>query len=119
MQPAAAGDHFPLQGVTLAFLAEFLESRRGDIGDLTTAEVCRTIIIPETKARGCSYTQLLLSADGAGDTAGDTAGGAGGTGGEARHVGERATVFVSHAWESPFASLVEALLQLRDASAWL
>eukprot|EP00959_Pyramimonas_sp_CCMP1952_P127187 2660599-Pyramimonas_sp.AAC.1 len=82
-----------LVGVTLAFLRDFRDNHPG-IEGLTTEQVCRTIVEPETKALECTYTTLLLNK------------------GKHEHVG-RATVFVSHAWECAFAKLLEVLLQLQ------
>ena len=85
-------------GVSVHFLIEFIKSCGCDrISDLTTLEVCKQFIIPRTAARQCSYCELLMLE---GDQSCNTT----------PLVG-KATVFLSHCWQSLFLSAVDPLLR--------
>ncbi|KAK3236481.1 hypothetical protein CYMTET_53368 [Cymbomonas tetramitiformis] len=90
-RPVWNPNEFPLEGVSLSSLKQFLREHEGQLTGRTTDEVCRGILLPATAATLSSYTELLKSR------------------------GEpvaKATVFVSHAWRYPFCDLLDVVLSL-------
>ena len=75
----------PQRGVTLAQLRRFRDTH--DVAGLTTAEVVRTYVKPETARAECSYADLLAHLEGPAPV----------------------TRFVSHSWSNRFEDLVDAL----------
>ncbi len=94
---------FNFHGVRLSFLQEFIEECGGKekISHLTTNDICREIVIPATIDMQWSYCDWLQSMYHPG-------------------FGERADVFISHAWQYKFIDVIDALfehfpLQERDS----
>jgi hypothetical protein len=88
---ASAADGFPMDGLPLPFLRELINDNGGESAfeDMTTSNVKRSIIVPLTQATKLSLCAQLKQS------------------GDARV--QRATWFVSHAWQMKFCDLVKAL----------
>jgi hypothetical protein len=113
--PASSVEAVPTHGLSLAALRAFCEAHAGEVvsgvdelgtpyslpfGQLTTGQVCHSVVKPATLAAGpsgepCTYADLLL-ARGEKDAIG-------------RPLAATATRFVSHAWSYKFAELIAAL----------
>ncbi len=94
---------FNFHGIRLSFLQEFIEQCGGKekISHLSTNDICREIVKPATIDMQWSYCDLLQFMYHPG-------------------FGERANVFISHAWQYKFIDVVDALfehfpLQERDS----
>mmetsp|Transcript_24372 Transcript_24372/g.29543 ORF Transcript_24372/g.29543 Transcript_24372/m.29543 type:complete len:682 (-) Transcript_24372:396-2441(-) len=95
-----------IRGVSLKFLHRFLNTRKEEIGNLTTKDVVECIIKPETAELKSRY--LLKIEEDLEDAAqndlyylhGEMTG--------------KANMFVSHCWDYKFADLVETLARLED-----
>lgn len=97
--------NFEPLGVSVHFLAEFITScDRDRISDLTTLEICQQFVIPRTAARQCSYCELILLESDQDFVNAPLAG--------------KATIFLSHCWQSRFLGVVDPLLRrLRSADS--
>jgi tetratricopeptide (TPR) repeat protein len=80
------------QGIQLAYFLEKIVNHLGGregIRDKTTRQICAEIIVNETAEAKCAYIDLIRE--------------------ENPEVVKEANVFVSHAWEYPFLSVVHSL----------
>lgn len=87
---------FPMTGITLAGLRAFAADVAANpaLAGRTTREVCRRFIVPATSEFQCPYVELLASR--AGENAPSPTG--------------QSSIFVSHAWDAPFDSLMRAVI---------
>ena len=86
---------FPLHGVKLSYITEFIKSHGGRAAfeGWTSDDVCKKIFVRETERLKCSYVDLLRAAK------------------HPAYTREgRADVFISHAWKYIFLDLVDTLL---------
>lgn len=104
-----AADRAVRRGVRVGWLRAFARRVRGVLGrdDVQTHDVVKEIIVPETAARRCRYTELLVSSGKKGEEEG-TEDAMAATAVEEVVVG-RSVAFVSHCWNGCFFDLVAAV----------